>query len=199
MVKRLPAFLVSLTFLGGMLCCAKKVDIHHTTFTKADSVTDIYLSLHDSVLRSWNMMIHDDNQKLKAMRNLLHELQVTSSSDSLGVYDEKLDHLKESRYDVQSMSDRNVIQQYDQLSRQLTSDIISIAEERSEFEYNTTLQKLVQEIRIADQRIDLFKSEYDAITKKFNTFLQANKNYLSEVGQKDSLGVRPLFHSSASD
>ena len=78
MVKRLPAFLVSLTFLGGMLCCAKKVDIHHTTFTKADSVTDIYLSLHDSVLRPWNMMIHDDNQKLKAMRNLLHELQVRS-------------------------------------------------------------------------------------------------------------------------
>ena len=199
MDNRLPAVLISLAFLGGMLCCAKKGDIYHTTFTKADSVTDTYLSLQDSVLRSWNMIIHDDNQKIKAMRKLVHELQVTSSVDSLGVYEEKLDHLKEMRYDVESMSDRNVIEQYDQLSQQLTSDIISIAERRSEFPYNTTLQKLVQEIRVADQRIDLFKSEYDVITKRFNAFLRENKIYLSEVGQKDSLELRPLFQSSASD
>jgi hypothetical protein len=185
--------------MSGIMCCAKRGDIYYTSFTKADSVTDTYLSLQDSVLRSWNMMIHDDNQKIKTLRNLLHELQVTTPGDTLTVYTEKLDHLKELRYDEETMWDRNVIEQYDQVSGQLTHDLISMAETRSEFKYNTTLQKLVQEIRFADERIHLFKSEYDVITTKFNTFLQANKDYLIEIVQKDSLASRPLFQSSSSD
>ena len=188
-----------LLVMSGIMCCAKRGDIYYTTFTKADSVTDTYLSLQDSVLRSWNMMIHDDNQKIKTLRNLLHELQVTTLDDTLNVYTEKLDHLKELRYDEQTMWDRSVIEQYDQVSRQLSNDLISIAEARSEFNYNATLQKLVQEIRVADQRIDLFKSEYDVITTKFNTFLRANRDYLIEIGQKDSLALRPLFQSSSSE
>jgi hypothetical protein len=188
-----------LVFLCGMMCCAKRGDIYHTTFTKADSLTDTYLSLQDSVLRSWNMMIHDDNQKIKAMRNLLHELQVTTSVDTLSIYEEKIDQLVELRYDEKSMSDHSLIEQYDKVSRHLTKELISTAESRTEFNYNPTLQKLVQEIRVAEQRITLFKSEYDVITKKFNTFLRTNKSYLSEVGAQDSLEIRPLFQSSASD
>jgi hypothetical protein len=197
MVGRLSALF--LVFMSGMICCAKRGDIYHTTFTKADSLTDTYLALHDSVLRSWNMMIHDDNQKIKAMHNLLHELQVTSSLDTFNVYEEKIDQLKGLRYDEESMSDPKLIEQYDEASRQLTSELISISESRPEFHYNPTLQKLVQEIRVAEQRIALFKSEYDVITKRFNTFLRANKSYLSDVGAKDSLEIRPLFQSSASD
>ena len=195
MAARLSALF--LLFMSGVLCCAKRGDIYYTSFTKADSVTDTYLSLQDSVLRSWNMMIHDDNQKIKTLRNLLHELQVTTSGDTLNVYTEKLDNLKELRYDEKTMWDRGVIEQYDQVSRQLMNDLVSIAEARSEFNYNTTLQKLVQEIRVADQRIDLFKSEYDVITAKFNAYLQANKDYLIEIVQKDSLALRPLFQSSS--
>ena len=197
MVGRLSALL--LVFLSGMMCCAKRGDIYHTTFTKVDSLTDTYLSLQDSVLRSWNMMIHDDNQKIKAMRNLLHELQVTSSVDTFAIYEKKLDQLKLLRYDEETMSDHKVIEQYDQISQQLATELIIVAERRPEFNYNPTLQKLVQEIRVAEQRIALFKSDYDVITKKFNTFLRANKSYLSDLGAKDSLEIRPLFQSSASD
>jgi hypothetical protein len=188
-----------LVILGGAMCCTKRADIYHTTFTKADSVTDSYLSLQDSVLRSWNMMIHNDNQKIKTLRNLLHELQVTSSKDSLGVYEEKLDQLKALRYDQETMADPGVIETYDLSSQQLTSELMRLAEDRSEFGYNTTLQILVKEVRIADQRMTLLRLEYDAITKMFNAFLQANKIYLSEISQKDSLELLPLFRPTASD
>ena len=57
--------------------CGKKGEMHQTTFTRADSLTDLYLSLQDSMLQSWNIMINDDNQKIKAMHNLLHELMIT--------------------------------------------------------------------------------------------------------------------------
>lgn len=197
MAGRLSALL--LVFLSGIMCCTKRTELYHVTFTKADSLTDSYLSLQDSVLRSWNIMIYNDNQKIKAMRNLLHELQVTSSDDSLNFYEEKLGYLKEMRYDKESMADHRVIEDYDRLSQQLTSGLINIAETRSEFKYNTTLQKLVQEIRIADQRGSLYQSEYDAITKKLNSFLEVNKNYLSEINPEDSLALRPLFKPSLSD
>ena len=137
--------------------------------------------------------------KIKALRNLLHELQVTSSVDTFSVYEERLHRLKESRYDEESMSDRSLIEQYDQVSQELTSELVSIAERRTEFNYNPTLQRLVQEIRVSEQRIALFKSEYDVITKKYNMFLRANSTYLGELTLMDSLVVRPLFHSSASD
>ena len=100
---------------------------------------------------------------------------------------------------MNSMSDRSLIEQYDQVSQELTSELVSIAERRTEFNYNPTLQRLVQEIRVSEQRIALFKSEYDVITKKYNMFLRANSTYLGELTLMDSLVVRPLFHSSASD
>lgn len=199
MAGRLSA--IHLILAAGLLvcCCTKRADIHHTTFTKVDSLTDFYLSLQDSVLRSWNIMIYDDNQKVKSMRNLLHELQVTAPNDGLKIYEEKLDRLKELRYDQASMADENVIEQYDLASKSLATEIINIAEGRTEFAYNTTLQKLVQEIRIADQRASLFRTEYDVITKKYNSFLQTNRNYLYDISQKDSIELRPLFQPANGD
>lgn len=197
MIVRLSAILFLVTI--GLICCAKKGDIYHTTFTKADSVTDSYLSLQDSVIRSWNIMINDDNQKIKAMRNLLHELTVTSSEEEFEVYEGRLDRLKDLRYDQESMVNQHIIAQYDLASSSLASELINIAEARSEFSYNTTLQKLVQEIRITDQRVALFRYEYDAITKKYNSFLQTNINYLNDLSQKDSMALRPLFRPANSD
>ena len=56
-----------------------------------------------------------------------------------------------------------------------------------------TLQKLVEEIRVADQRVNLYREDYDAITSKYNSFLENNKSYLIEISQKDSLQFKPLF------
>ena len=197
MLVRLSAILLLLA--AGLISCAKKGDIYHTTFTKADSVTDFYLSLQDSVIRSWNIMINDDNQKIKTMRNLLHELKVTSGVDQFGIYEERLDDLKDLRYNQESMGNKDIIEQYDLASSSLATELINIAEARTEFSYNTTLQKLVQEIRITDQRVALFRSEYDAITKKYNSFLQTNMNYLNDFAQKDSMALRPLFRPADSD
>jgi hypothetical protein len=134
------------------------------------------------------------------MHNLLHELKVTSpANDGLSAYEDQLIRLKDIRYDQESMADRKVIEQYDVAANSLASELIDIARARAEFGYNTTLQKLVAEIRIVDQRVDVFRSEYDAITKKYNSFLQTNKSYLEGISQKDSLELRPLFWPANSD
>jgi hypothetical protein len=181
--------------------CGKKTEITHPTFTKADSVTDLYLSLQDSVLQSWNVMINDDNQKIKAMHNLLHELMITTSNqdDQLDAYEEQLEHLIDLRYNQKSMANEDLIEEYDFASNLLVTELITQAESKTEFAYNTTLQKLVEEIRIADQRVNLYREEYDAITFKYNTFLKNNRNYLNEITQNDSIELRPLFQMTYGD
>lgn len=177
-----------------MFNCGKKAEIDSTTFTKADSLTDIYLSLQDSMLRSWNIMINDDNQKITAMHNLLHELMITTGAENeLQLFEEQLDHLADLRYDQKSMAKEDLIEEYDFASNSLVTELISLAESRREFAYNPTLQKLVEEIRIADQRVNLYREEYDLITQKYNNFLQSNKSYLDEINLGDSLILRPLF------
>lgn len=182
-----------------LLNCGKKVDLHPTAFTKADSLTDLYLSLHDSMLQSWNIMINDDNQKIKAMHNLLHELSITSSSTEFHTYEEQLEHLRDLRFNQRSLAHEDIIEEYDLASNLLVTQLIGIAETRTEFAYNTTLQKLVEEIQVADRRVYLYRQEYDAVTKKYNSFLQANKNYLYEISEKDSLELKPLFQMTNGD
>jgi hypothetical protein len=174
--------------------CGKKADIDQPTFTKADSLTERYLSLQDSMLLSWNLMINDDNQKIEAMHDLLHELMVASTGDNeLHAYEEQLDHLVELRYDQRSLADEDLIEEYDFASNLLVSELISQAESRTEFAYNTTLQKLVEQIRIADQRVNIYRESYDVIASKYNAFLNANRTYLTEISMQDSLELKPLF------
>ncbi len=118
---------------------------------------------------------------------------------SFDAYEEQLDHLIELRYNQKSMANEDLIEEYDFASNLLVTELITQAESKTEFAYNTTLQKLVEEIRVADQRVNLYREEYDAITFKYNTFLERNRNYLSEITQKDSIELRPLFQMTYGD
>ena len=51
----------------------------------------------------------------------------------------------------------------------------------------------MEEIRLADQRVSLYREDYDAIVERYNNFLEKNRTYLNEVAQNDSLELRPLF------
>jgi hypothetical protein len=200
MRKILPSVLLPLC--GVLLMnCNQKANEHHTVFTKADSLTDSYLAYQDSMLWSWNIMINDDNQKINAMHNLLHELLVTSNDqhDQLKSYEEQLEQLSRLRYTQQSMGNSDIVEEYDFASSTLVSELISLAESKSEFAYNSTLQKLVDDIRIADQRVANYREEYDAIVMKYNQFLERNNSYLSEISNYDTIQKRHLFRMVAAE
>ncbi len=164
-------------------------------FTPADSLTDRYLAYQDSMLQSWNIMINDDNQKIKSMHNLLHELSLTSADEreQLAIYRDQLDQLVRLRYTQKSMGNLDVIEEYDFASTTLVRELISLAESRRQFNYNTTLQKLVEDIRLADERVNNYREEYDLIAMKYNHFLERNKTMLKEINYNDSLELKHLF------
>lgn len=176
-------------------CGDRQAARQETTFTKVDSLTDFYLALQDSMLQSWNIMINDDNQKIKAMTNLLHELKVSHPEERelLSAYEERLDQLIRLRYTQKSMANADVVEEYDFASNSLVGELISITESKTEFAYNTTLQKLVDEIRAADQRVNNYRIDYDSIVTAYNHFLEKNKDYLTEIDQSSTPEKKPLF------
>ena len=184
--------LFSIVLIG---CGEKKVPTQDTTFTKVDSLTDYYLAIQDSMLQAWNMMTHDDNEKIVAMHNLVHELMITNFTDKdiLTSYEERLDQLKHLRYTQKSMANPDVVEEYDFASNSLVSELISLAESRTEFTYNTTLQKLADDIRSADQRVASYREEYDIITFHYNRFLDQNNQFLKEIDPNQTFEKKPVF------
>ncbi|MBT1702378.1 hypothetical protein [Chryseosolibacter indicus] len=176
--------------------CSEKPDHEDTAnFTKADSVTDTYLQFQDSILAVWNEMISDDNLKIDAMHDVLHELQISGSveQDEIKSYEERLQQLKQSRYTQKTMANEDIIQEYDFASNSLVSELISLAESQRQFAYNSTLQKLVDNIRLADQRVNNYRAEYDRITMEYNDFVENNKEILDDTNSDSTLVKKPLF------
>ena len=169
-----------------------------TTFTRADSLTETYLALQDTMLQVWNTMIHDDNRKITAMRHLLEELERLhpEKRDDLAGYFERVDDLRSMRYDQQSISDSELITEYDFASNSLVSDLVALAETQPEFSRNPEIQLLVDSIRAADQRVNNYRAEYDAIAGRFNRFLESNQDEL-EVLHDSSVDKKPLFQVAA--
>lgn len=192
----IPTSALLLSMVMMIACGEKKAPSQEATpFTKVDSLTDYYLALQDSMLQAWNMMTHDDNEKILAMHNLVHELMITNFTDKdvLTSYEERLDQLKNLRYTQKSMANPDVIEEYDFASNSLVSELISLAESRTEFTYNTTLQKLADDIRSADQRVASYREEYDIITLHYNQFLDQNSQFLKEIDPNQTFEKKPIF------
>jgi hypothetical protein len=71
--------------------------------------------------------------------------------------------------------------------------VISLTESHSTFSYNNTLQKLVEEIKVRDQRVEVNRDSYDHIANEFNKFITRNKSLVNEISNDTSFVQKPLF------
>jgi hypothetical protein len=198
-ISRFLPVLFAGCFLLLLFGCGKKHHTAETQFTKTDSLTDTYLALKDSMLQVWNIMINDDNQKIEAMHDILHELMISGGADPelLKSYRERIDQLKHSRYTQKTMWNEDIIQEYDFASNALVSELLTLAESQKQFAYNTTLQKLADHIRTADQRVAQYREQYDQVTARYNDFIEINKSMLKEIDQDTFLEKKPLFQMAS--
>ena len=199
MKRNLSLAVCPVCFCLMLLSGCDRNPVRETSFTRADSLTETYLALQDTLLQQWNTMVHDDNRKLTAMKNLIHELGVTNPEkrDEFEMLEERLENLKSLRYDQQTMSETDLVSEYDFASNSLVTELLALAESQKEFAYNTTLQKLVDSIRMADLRVNDYRTEYDRIASKFNRFIQHNTAVLNEFSEDSGLKKRPLFQMAA--
>lgn len=195
---RLSGLLIACAF-PFLLSCGEQKSSEPTRFTKADSLTDTFLALQDTMLQTWNLMINDDNQKIEAMHHVVHELIVSGGTNRqlLALYEERLDRLKNLRYTQKSMINSDVVEEYDFATNSLVTELITMAETQRQFAYNPTLQKLVDNIRSADARTSQYREAYDNVTARYNQFLQENKDFLRDINSDSGLEAKPLFRMAS--
>lgn len=180
-----------------ILACQPKGAETHATFTKADSLTESYLNLQDSLLQAWNVMINDDNYKLKKMKALLHELSVTGHTDAqqVSMLEDRIEQLWRIRYTQKTMVNDDVVTEYDFASNALLAEVTSLTESHRYFQENTTIQNLLNEIHEADQRVSTYRYEYDHLANRLNNFINAHYAFLKENDETCSLEKKPLFEA----
>jgi hypothetical protein len=165
---------------------------------KTTSLTERYLLLQDSMLHAWNLMMNDDNQKLKSMQHLIHEMAIGRQADTheLASLQERLEQLWRIRFTQRTMANPDVIEEYDFAANSLVVELVALANSAPNFEQNTTLQSLTENITMADQRVLLHRADYDEIVKQYNTFLWNNKELIKAIDKNSSLEKKPLFGMS---
>jgi hypothetical protein len=190
-------FIGILGIAGAFISCTEKKHLAAAThFTREDSLTDRYLSLQDSMLQAWNIMINDDNHKLKSLHYLINELHTGQqlSADQKKSFEQRLEQLMRIRYTPKTMANPDVVEEYDFASSSIVSEIIALANSSPYFLENKTLQTLTEHITESDQRMLLYRSDYDMIAVRYNSFLQKHKDILALINQDSSLELRPLFN-----
>jgi hypothetical protein len=189
----------SLAVLIG--CQEKKPPVAETHFTKEDSLTDRYLLLQDSMLQAWNLMINDDNQKIKAMHFLLRELSVGKqiSEEQMEALEHRLAQLARIRYTQKTMANLDVVEEYDFATNSLVTELVALATAAPNFQQNPTLQGLAEGIIVADQRVYTYRADYDVIANRYNKFLEQNKTLIKSIDERCSLEKKPLFDMLAEE
>lgn len=189
-------FLASITTL--LSCGSKQSTTEKTEFTKIDSLTENYLLLQDSLLYAWNVMVRDENQKIEAMHNLLHLMKKKEGFDKDLIYnlEQRLEQLNRIRFTQKSLANSYVIDEYDFASNSLVTEILSLAEADPEFINSETPQNLIDRVKLADQRVITYRSQYDMIAQRYNQFIERNKGHLKEIDKDCSGEKKALFQSS---
>lgn len=166
-------------------------------FVRADSLTNHYLALYDSIHQVWNVMINDDNKRIEGMHHLIHELGVSQpdKTDTLKSMEERLRQLMRIRYTQKSMSNTDVVNEYDLASRQLMDELLISVEAMKEYAYNKTLQALIRDIRAAEDRVYQHRFDYDRVVRGYNDFIDLNKDYLLQTDETLILEKKPVFRT----
>jgi hypothetical protein len=193
--NRFAFFVMGGIILCTLIRCNPKTEVKQTALTPADSLTEMYLLLQDSLHNTWNMMLNDDNQKIKAMKALLHELKIGTpySPEKIESYNSRIDQLVRIRYTLKTMRNVDVVEEYDFASASLVTELITMAESISSFAYNTTVQQLVEDIRAADMRVENYRADYDSVALTYNRFLEQHAPTLKETADINTPTKKALF------
>ncbi|HNP06903.1 MAG TPA: hypothetical protein PKN99_04720 [Cyclobacteriaceae bacterium] len=195
MIKK-ASYIVLITSLIWLLSCNKQQATQQkTTFTKIDSLTETYLILQDSLLHAWNVMVWDEKEKTKAMHGLIQMMHQKEEFDDkeLVTLEQRLDQLDRIRFTQKSLANNYVIEEYDFASNSLVSEILSLAEADTEFVKNMAAQRLIDKVKMSEQRVGEYRSQYDRVASRYNAFLEKNKDYIKEIDKDYTGEKRALF------
>lgn len=189
--------LLNLFFLAFVLIhCRKQKEGPVTEFTRVDSVTHLYLDYKDSLMDAWNLMMHEDNRRIGALKNLIRELQHSGSAPDPQLLQSlafRTEQLLRIRFTPKTISNYDVVEEYDFAVNSVVSELIALAEASPLYVSSPLMQKLVAEIQESDRLVEEYRHRYDFIASHYNDFLEQYKDLLHEIDKTAAGDKRPLF------
>jgi hypothetical protein len=168
-------------------------------FNKIDSLRSTFLGIEDSLLHTWNVMINDDNKKIKALTRLVQEIVYAGGEDSVMTKDliVQISNLKSKRYSRKTMADSQLIDYYDSISNDLVNQAITLAIAHDEFERNIVMNEMIDEINQSEGKILFYRVDYDEITKTYNSFIKQHQSIMDEIDNDHTKIQLPIFELPA--
>jgi hypothetical protein len=198
---KIYSFLAIIVGAVSLISCGRSTTSNEkTTFTREDSLTETYLSLQDTLLHSWNLLIKDEQEKMDAVNATIHQLEQLSipNHSQLTSVASRFEQLKSLHITQKSLSNQYVVEEYDFATNSLISEILSLSESRIDLAQNIELTQLIDKIKSADERTSIYRLSYDSIANEFNAFLEKNKSSLKDI-DNGKLEKKPLFSAASNN
>jgi hypothetical protein len=185
MMKNLS--LIGAAAVAAIACaCSTSNSIHeHTSsFSKADSLTDAYLVLSDSVLQSWNRIVSTEMDKARTLEEIINDLDAASllTDELRESFQVRMEQLERIRFTQESIKDPQAVEDYDIAFKSIVDDLARLTKDDPGQMFGS-----LEEIS------EINRTSYDSLANAFNTFVQKNKAMLKDVDTNNELEVKPLF------
>jgi hypothetical protein len=185
-MKNLSLFGIAALAAAAFACGSSSSINEHssTTFSKADSLTDAYLVLSDSVLQSWNRVVSNEVDKSRTLQDIIHDLDNASMlTDELREsFQVRMEQLEKIRFTQQSIADPQIVEDYDIAFKSIVDDLSKLAKT----DENQAFLRL-------EKNSFLNRISYDSLARSFNDFVQKNGQMLKDVNTNNELVAKPLF------
>ncbi len=184
-MKNLSLIGAALAVIACAACStSNSIHEHTSTFSKADSLTDAYLVLSDSLLQSWNRIVSTEVDKTRALQEIITDLDNASllSDEIRESLQVRMEQLEKSRFTQESIENPQAVEDYDVAFQSIVNDLTTITKDDANkmFEY-------------LDNASEINRLSYDSLASVFNAFVQKNKSMLKEVSTNNELEAKPLF------
>jgi hypothetical protein len=156
----------------------------HTSFSKADSLTDAYLELSDSVLQSWNRVVGNEMDKERTLEEIINDLdQAHLLTDELREsFQVRMDQLEKIRFTQETIANQQVVEDYDLAVQSIIDDLTRISDSDAETPFKFLLKNSY-----------LNRASYDSLAKSFNDFVKENRDALKDINSSNELETKPVF------
>jgi hypothetical protein len=197
MKNNLIAFLCCAVLLAACENSKKEPVVENPTVEKVDvmkSNTDVMV---DSVNKSWNAIIKQDDDKFASIKRLLDEISYTKKYDmtTQDALMKEIPAIKAQRFNQDNI-DSSAVEKYDEATDNYVKKVFALADKTKELESHPIAAELKDDIMNANsvETIVQVRNNYNKAVQAYNDYLQKNKDAIAKLGPPyDTLSPKKTF------
>jgi hypothetical protein len=161
-----------------------------------DSLTNTYLTLHDTLVFTWNSIQRDESQKIEIMNQLISKLEGSKGYDKTEIVllRTRLEQLQRIQFTPRTLANSDVVDEYNFASNNLIAELIALSESNAALLNHPDWQQLIDEIQTIDMRGVLEREMYDSLAWQLNSFIEENLALMPEIAPQSGLEKTHYFN-----